>query len=282
MNPERKSTAAAENGQVAIEVANPHPRLHLHTAFASRYLPGNRQLVVYVPPGYSTHSHRSFPVLYLHDGQNLFDGRNSSRIGRTWEVREAADAAIEAGEVEPLLIVGIYNAGNRRIAEYTPDRNRQLGGGEATAYGMMVTRELMPWVAGQYRVRSDRSSTGMGGSSLGGLVTLYMGLRFPECFGKLALLSPSVWWNQKSILGYLDERAPELEERPRVWLDVGDGEGTHTMTDVEQLARRLKANGWSTDQSMRYEQVAGGTHDEASWARRVRPMLKFLFPAIRQ
>ena len=118
----------------------------------------------------------------------------------------------------------------------------------------------------------------MGGSSLGGLVTLYLGLRHPEYFGKLAALSPSVWWNHKSILGYLNERAPQIWERPRLWLDVGDREGSRTLRDAEHLARRLKANGWRPGETMHFERVAGGTHDEASWASRVRPMLRFLFP----
>ena len=236
-------------------------------------------MIIYVPPGYDVQSRRSYPVLYLQDGQNLFDGRTSFVSGQTWQVRESADAAIDAGMVEPLIIVGIYNAGNRRIDEYTPDRNRQLGGGQAAAYGEMFTSELMPWVARRYRVRDDRSSTGIGGSSLGGLVSLDLGLRYPERFGRLALLSPSVWWNQKSILAYLNERAPEIWERPRVWLDVGDGEGGRTLRDVEHLARRLKANGWQPGQTLHFERIAGGTHDETSWARRVTPLLRFLFPA---
>jgi enterochelin esterase-like enzyme len=146
-----------------------------------------------------------------------------------------------------LVIVGIYNTGDRRLAEYTHEYNWQMGGGEADKYGDLLTHELMPWIADKYRVRQDRESTGMGGSSLGGLVTLYLGLRQPHVFGKLALLSPSVWWNHKS--------------------------------NVEHLARRLKANGWRPGETMHFEKVHEGTHDEASWAGRVRQMLKFLFPA---
>ncbi len=256
-----------------------HPRLHLHREFASIYLPDKRDLIVYLPPGYNPHAERAYPVLYLHDGQNLFDGRTSFIPGRTWELREQADAAIEAGEVEPLVIVGIYNTGGRRLAEYTHERNWQMGGGEADSYSLLVTRELMPWIAGRYRVRTDREGTGMGGSSLGGLVTLYMGLRHAEKFGRLALLSPSVWWNHKSILGYLNERAPEIWERPRIWLDVGDREGNRTLHDAEHLARRLKANGWRPDENLHFERIHGGSHDEASWSRRAQPMLRFLFPA---
>ncbi len=258
------------------EVA-PHPRLHLHRAFSSRYLPDPRDLIVYVPPGYDQHSELTYPVFYLHDGQNLFDPRTSFIPGRTWQMRETADAAIEAGEVEPLIIVGIYNT-ERRLAEYTHERNWQMGGGEADEYGLLLTLELMPWIATRYRVRAVRESTGLGGSSLGGLATLYLGLRHAESFGKLAVLSPSVWWNHKSILGYLNERAPQIWERPRLWLDVGDREGRRTLHDVEHLNRRLKANGWRPGDTLHFEKVHGGTHDESSWAQRVRPMLKFLFP----
>jgi predicted alpha/beta superfamily hydrolase len=259
----------------------PHPRLRLHRNFSSRYLPDKRDLIVYLPPGYDQQPARSYPVLYLHDGQNLFDGRTSFIAGRTWQVREQADAAIEAGEVEPLMVVGIYNTGDRRLAEYTPDRDWQMGGGEAGSYGLLLTRELMPWIATQYRVRPERESTGLGGSSLGGLVTLYLGLRHSDCFGKLAVLSPSVWWNQKSILSYLNERAPEIGEKPRLWLDAGDREGRRTLQNAEQLNHRLVSNGWRPGETLHFERIAGGTHDEASWATRVRPMLEFLYPSPR-
>jgi enterochelin esterase-like enzyme len=278
LNLEPQSRAGDLAGLLAVPTAL-HPRLRLHRAFSSRYLPGTRDLIVYVPPGYDEDSGRTYPVLYMHDGQNLFDGETSFVRGQTWQVREQADAAIEAGEIEPLIIVGIDHAGDRRIAEYTHERDKQLGGGEAASYGLLLTRELMPWIAARYRLRTDRASTGMAGSSLGGLVTLYLGLRHPELFGKLAILSPSVWWNHKSILGYLNERAPEIWDRPRLWLDVGDCEGRRTLRDAEHLARRLVANGWIPGQTLHFERIAGGTHDEASWARRVRPILRFLFPA---
>lgn len=279
MDLERHESPETSQGLLAAQRATPHRRLRLHRAFSSHYLTAARDLIVYVPPDYDRQPERTYPVLYLQDGQNLFDGRTSFIPGRTWDLREQADAAIEAGEIEPLVIVGIYNAGERRIAEYTFERDWQLGGGEADEYALMLTRELMPWIAAQYRVRTDRLDTGVGGSSLGGLVSLYLGLRHPQLFGKLALLSPSVWWNHKSILGFLNERAPQVWERPRVWLDVGDCEGRRTLEDAQMLNRHLVANGWRPGENLRFEEIQGGTHDEASWARRVRPMLKFLFPA---
>ena len=259
--------------------ATPHPRLRLHRAFPSVYLPDKRDLIVYVPPGYDQHPQRTYPVLYLQDGQNLFDPRTSFIPGRTWEVREHADAAIEAGEVEPLVIVGIYNTGDRRLAEYTHDRDWRMGGGEAAQYGLTLTREILPWIVGQYRVRTGREHTGLGGSSLGGLASLYLGLRYATLFGKLAILSPSIWWNHESILGYVNDRVPEIRDRPRLWLDQGDKEGRRTLHDAESLNRRLKARGWRPGETLHFEKVNGGTHDESSWARRVRPMLSFLYPA---
>jgi len=267
-----KATPPAEN-------PTPHPRLRLHRGFQSIYLPDKRDIVIYLPPGYDKAPDSIYPVLYLQDGQNLFDPRTSFIPGNTWQVREQADAAIRAGEVEPLIVVGIYNT-PARMAEYTHEHTARFGGGQAAEYGLTLTREILPFIASQYRVRADRDSTGLGGSSLGGLVSLYLGLRHAKIFGKLAIMSPSVWWARKSILGYVNERAPEIWDRPRLWLDVGDEEGKRTVHDVEMLNRRLKANHWRPGETLHFEKVPGGTHDELSWARRVRPMLRFLFPPL--
>lgn len=255
-----------------------NPRLIKHERFRSRALRAERDVTVYLPPGYEEDARRAYPLLVLQDGQNLFDPETSFIRGRTWRVAEGADAAIEAGEVEPLVIAGVANGGERRLAEYTPSRDWKMGGGEARKYGEMLMRELLPFLRSQYRLRSGREDTGIGGSSLGGLVSLWLGLEHPETFGRLAVLSPSVWWNHKYILSYVNERASGLRERPRIWLDVGDAEGRRTLGDAELLATRLKANGWRTSADLHFERVAGGKHDEAAWAERVRPMLQFLFP----
>ena len=254
----------------------PHPRLRLHRAFSSIYLPDNRDLIVYVPPDYDEQPERSYPVLYMHDGQNLFDSRTSFIEGRTWQMREHADAAIEAGEIEPLIIVGIYNTGDRRLAEYTFERNWQMGGGEADSYGLLLTREIMPFIAARYRIRTDRASTGLGGSSLGGLVTLFLGIRHAQHFGKLAVLSPSVWWNERSIL-----RTASGHTRPhlRIWLDMGTAEGVRHLRDADLLHRRLIQSGWRDGLDITYLRVPGGQHNEDAWAARFDQVLRFLFPA---
>lgn len=252
-------------------------RVTLHPQFPSRFLPDDRNITVYLPPQYEEQSERSFPVLYLHDGQNLFDPATSFVPGRTWRVAETADESILAGEVEPLIIVGIANTGDHRLGEYTPVRDWKMGGGNADKYGRLITEELMPFIDANYRTKQGWAYTGMGGSSLGGLVTIYLGLKYYRRFGKLAVLSPSVWWSHKSIIGYVNDARPEY--RPRIWLDVGDAEGKRTLNDADLLERRLKANGWRSEIDLHYEHIAGGKHDEASWAERVGPLLRFLFPA---
>jgi enterochelin esterase-like enzyme len=264
---------------VQLPAEPPHPRVRKHEGWTSRFLPVARDVTVYLPPGYDQDDGNAYPLLVLQDGQNLFDPETAFIRGRTWRVAEHADAAIEAGEVEPLVIAGVANAGERRLAEYTPTRDWKLGGGEARSYGEMLIRELLPFLRERYRLRPAPAQTGVGGSSLGALVSLWLGLQHPEVFGKLAVLSPSVWWNHRSIVRMVDEVAPGLPQRPRIWLDVGDQEGRRTLADAERLHARLEAQGWRSEVDVHFETVRGGTHDEASWAERVRPMLRFLFPA---
>ena len=235
-------------------------------------------MTVYLPPDYEENAGRYYPVLYMNDGQNLFDVETSFAKGRSWQLAKTADAAIQSGEVQPLLIVGIANAGERRLAEYTPTHDWKLGGGEADKYGRLLTDELLPFIAATYRIRSGAANTGLGRSSLGGLAALYLGLKYEISFGKLAVLSPSVWWNHRAILSLVSEAAPRLRTKPRLWLDVGDAEGQRAVTDVDLLDRRLRTKGWRPDADLRYERIPGGTHDEAAWSQRVRPMLRFLFP----
>ncbi|HEY0757955.1 MAG TPA: alpha/beta hydrolase-fold protein [Acidisarcina sp.] len=268
------ATIPADDGGPLV---TPHPRLRLHRRFHSVHLPDDRDVMVYLPPEYDAVSARRFPVLYMHDGQNLFDPRTSFIPGRTWQVRETADSMILAEDVEPLIIVGIHNAGERRLSEYTHTRDWKVGGGSADAYGRLLTRELLPFVDAEYRTLTGPENTGMGGSSLGGLVTMYLGLRYASIFGKLAVMSPSVWWDHKSILAEVNEY--EGPPWPRIWLDVGEAEGARVVSDANLLHKKLALRGWRDGATLHYERVDGGTHDETAWAARMGPMLRFLFPA---
>jgi predicted alpha/beta superfamily hydrolase len=252
-------------------------QLRRHQNFRSKILRNQRDLVVYLPPGYQEQPDRRFPVLYMHDGQNLFDGATSFVQGQDWHVGHSADAEIRAGRVEPLIIVGIYNVGKARIQEYTPTKAPRLGGGRADRYGRFLLDEVMPFVNSQYRVQLGPQNTGIGGSSLGGLVSLFIGLSRPDVFGKIAALSPSVWWNQRVIHTFT--AGMNVESRPRIWLDIGTREGPRIVEDVERYRDILVRRGWQCERDLHYERLDGAEHNEAAWAQRVAPFLRFLYPA---
>ena len=252
------------------------PNLRKHEGFRSRFLRNQRDLIVYGPPGYDAQPERRFPVLYLHDGQNLFDGATSFIPGMDWQVGQTADQCISSGRVEPLIIVGMYNT-KARIREYTPTHVPKLGGGRADRYAKFLIEEVKPFIEREYRTLSGAENTGIGGSSLGGLVSLYLGLKLPHIFGKVAALSPSVWWNHRILHRFAQEY--EVHPRPRVWLDIGTREGPRIVQDVEQFRDVLLKKGWRFEQDLHYERIEGAEHNEAAWAQRVGPFLRFLYPA---
>lgn len=251
-------------------------RLRLHRQFVSTFLPARRDVMVALPPGYES-STRHYPVLYLHDGQNLFDGETSFIKDRIWDVHGTVDRLVSEGAIEPLIVVGVYNTGADRMEEYTPMRDPKLGGGNAQLYGRLLVEELKPWIDGHYRTLDGPMHTGVGGSSLGGLVSLYLGLSWPNVFGKLAVLSPSIWWGRGGMLQYV--RSTHPEPRPRIWLDIGLAEGPTMVERCDALHRLLVRRGWREGTDLHYLRVPDGRHDELAWAHRVEPFLRFLFPA---
>ena len=252
-------------------------RYERHTGFHSELMAKQRDVIVYLPPGYDAGQARRFPVLYLQDGQNLFDGTTAFIYGQHWRVGETADALINEHAVAPLIIVGIYNAGEKRIDEYTPthDRRRQIGG-QADLYGRFLVEELKPFIDGRYRTETDAANTGLGGSSLGGLVSLHLGIKHPHVFGKLAVLSPSLWWDRRVILGKV--RHLEAKSELRIWIDVGTEEGDYAVKDAAMLRDALVVRGWKLDVDLKYLEAVGAHHNELAWAERVGPVLRFLFP----
>jgi predicted alpha/beta superfamily hydrolase len=167
----------------------------------------------------------------------------------------------------------------RRISEYTPTRDRRSRkGGKGDRYAEMLVRELKPYIDHEYRTRKAAAYTGVGGSSLGALVSLQTGLLYPRVFGKLAILSPSVWWDDRSILTLV--RSYSSRVRPRIWLDTGTAEGDdpgRIVQDARMLRDALIEKGWRGE--LHYEEVRGAGHDEAAWAARFGRVLEFLFPA---
>jgi len=246
--------------------------------FHSALLGSDRRLVVYLPPGYHVDAGRRYPVLYMQDGQNLFDGRTSYVPGQHWHLNETADNLIREGAAEPLIIVGVYNAGARRIEEYTPTADPGFrAGGRADLYGRMLAEELKPYVDATYRTMPGREHTGIGGSSLGGLVSLYLGLGRADTFGRVIAMSPSLWWDGCWMLRNLDSvaRGPKA----KLWLDAGTREGANTDCHAEALAEALAARGYEPGENVEFMRAEGARHCEQDWAHRVHQGLRFTFPA---
>ncbi len=247
-------------------------RLH---AFESKILGNTREITAYVPPGYDDRRDATlrYPVLYMQDGQNLFEPERAFIPGQHWRLREAADAAITSRKAEPMIIVGIDNTGASRIDEYTPTRDEARGaGGRSADYARFVIDELKPKI--DERFHTDAARSAIGGSSLGGLLALFLTLHRPDVFTRAAVMSPSVWWNGRSILRDVD--AVSSSSRPRLWLDVGGREGREVLADARLLRDKLVAKGWSS-KGFRYYEDRRGDHSERAWALRARMMLEFLF-----
>src|SRR5438874_6869884 len=170
-----------------------------HRKFPSEVLGNQRDVLVYLPPGYRRSLRRRYPVLYLQDGQNVFDAATSF-AGVEWGVDETAERLIRAKIIEPLIIVAVENMGEDRVHEYTPTpgvieakgRRKKRSRGLARLYGRFLMEELKPFIDRNYRTRRGPTFTGLGGSSLGGLVTLAIGILYPQKFRQLMVMSLSV------------------------------------------------------------------------------------------
>ena len=261
-----------ENRRAAIR----RGRLDHIPAFESKILGNARDVTVYLPAGYDDRDDRRYPVLYMQDGQNLFEPQRAFIPGQHWRLAEAADEAIGARTASPMIIVGIDNAGPSRIDEYAPTHDpKKNGGGRADDYARFLLEELKPVIDSRYRTLGDAQNTAVGGSSLGGLLAMHVAAKYPQAFSRVAVMSPSVWWNDRVILREVDEFAGP--ERPRVWLDIGGREGGEAISGAQALRDRLRAKGWN-DESLLYHEDRRADHSERAWAARVRKVLEFLFP----
>lgn len=247
------------------------PDVRMHSAFPSKFLGKPRDLVVWLPPGYESERERRYPVLYMHDGSNVYI---------EWRIDEVAKPLIASRQIEPLIIVLIPNGGGPedRYEDYTPTRPPNVRfGGKADAYGRFLIEEVKPFIDREYRTLKDAANTGLGGASLGGLVSLYLGLNYPDVFGKLAVMTPSVSWDNKLIVRQV--RGVKAKPATRIWLDVGKLERPDVIGNVKELRDALVRKGWTSGADLVYFEAPDGKHDDVSFGRRADVMLKFLFPA---
>jgi len=252
-----------------------------HRGFPSKILGSRRDVLVYLPRGYRRFLRQHYLVLYLHDGQNVFDAATSFS-GVEWGADETAQRLIRKNLIEPLIIVAIANTGDNRIHEYAPTRGvidakakrKKRSRGLARQYGRFLMEELKPYIDNKYRTKREAEFTGLGGSSMGALLTLALGLWFPDVFTRLMVMSPAVWWDDEAIVRMVEELDHKVPLK--IWLDTGTNETGWERAGA--LRDRLIAKGWRLRDDLQYTEIEGGHHSEAAWAARVDPALRFLFP----
>jgi predicted alpha/beta superfamily hydrolase len=229
----------------------------------------SRDLLVYLPPSYERDLERRYPVVYMQDGQNLFDEHTS--YGADWRADETMESLAEKG-VEAIL-VGIPNLGVERIDEYSPFADVEHGGGRGDAYLDFVVDGIKPIVDASFRTLPSRESTGLFGSSMGGLVSIYGLIHHSETFGFAGSMSPSLWFADDAIFSYV-ELSPFVGGR--VYLDVGAEEGRSTVWNARRLRRLLYAKGYESGHTMKYVEQRGAGHGEEWWAGRLAGAMRFL------
>lgn len=241
----------------------------------SPLLESSRRVVAYLPPSYET-GERQYPVVYMHDGQNLFDEATS--YSGEWRVDETMERLATDGY--EAIVIGVPNAGDDRRLEYTPWPHSEYGGGGADDYLEWLLASLKPAVDATLRTKPERETTGLAGSSLGGLVSLYGYFEYPERVGCVGVLSPAFWWNDEAWFDYLEAQP---SRSGRIYMDVGDSESLEDddlnaayLEDAKATAALLESN--RHEPSLRFRVDEGGRHRETAWARRFPAAVQFLLP----
>ncbi|HZF50675.1 MAG TPA: alpha/beta hydrolase-fold protein [Polyangiaceae bacterium] len=236
-------------------------RLQNVPGFQSQNLGGSRTLRVYLPPSYDENPAKRYPVLYMHDGQNVFDAA-AAFGGVEWQVDETMNGMITQGKAREVIVVAVDNTG-ARMDEYTPVPDPGYGGGDGDAYLDFVELEVMPHINGQFRTLTGPQNTTIGGSSLGGLISFYAAWTRSDVFGAAICMSSSFWWNNQWMTHQV-QKHQGTKPPARFYIDSGtDGSaGTFSMRDA------LQALGYTHGVNLFHWYDPNGAHNEASWATR--------------
>lgn len=259
--------------------------IRLHESFPSRHV-ASRTLWIYLPPGYESEPQRRYPVIYMHDGNNCFDAAGSF-AGSEWGVDETFEQLIPQGRLPKVIVVGVANTG-ARMDEYTmvpsrPEDGRGCQGGKADAYASFLIEEVKAFVDATYRTRPDAGHTAVMGSSLGGLVSFYLGIRHPRVFGTVGAVSPCFWWGRHWMTNFVRHHAG-LAKHLRIWIDMGTAEDpedrdkngvSDLVDDVHDMAGLLLQKGFDRERIGTMIDD-GAVHNEKAWAKRLPQILEFI------
>ncbi|MBF4492005.1 alpha/beta hydrolase [Flavobacterium sp. MR2016-29] len=213
-----------------------------------------KKIWIYLPEGYSASAKKKYSVIYMHDAQNLFDAKTSF-VGE-WNVDEKLDS-LRA----PVIVVGIEHGNDKRIDELTPFKNEKYGGGNADNYLEFIVKTLKPYIDKNYRTKTKAKNTTIMGSSLGGLVSYYAILKYPEVFGKAGVFSPSFWFS-KDIYSYA-EKVPKI--KTKIYFLCGDKESDDMVKDLSKMERLLDTKRCYCLHLNKTKIVKGGEHNEKLW-----------------
>jgi predicted alpha/beta superfamily hydrolase len=225
-----------------------------------------KKIWIYLPASYKTHPMKKYPVIYMHDAQNLFDAK--SAFAGEWEVDETLDR-IKAD----VIIVGIEHGNEKRIDELTPFPHTKYGGGKSDDYLSFIVQTLKPHIDRSYRTRTNAKHTGIWGSSLGGLVSYYAVLKYPGVFGKAAIFSPAFWINPEVF--EMTEKAPKI--KARLYFLCGDAESEDMVTDMKRMIRLLHRNRCECLGLDKTVIIEGGGHNEKLWREGFEKAYLYLF-----
>lgn len=247
----------------------------ISTAFAMPQLGRTRRVWVYLPAGYASSPTRRYPVLYLHDGQNVFDQCTS--FSGEWGVDEALAALQQSGQ-DPTgcIVVAVDNDGQQRLNEYSPWNNPQYGGGQGDQYVDFLVQTLKPHIDQQYRTLPDRLNTGIGGSSMGGLISLYAALKYPAVFGRAAIFSPAFWFAEAPLKAYLHQHRAVAGQSTRFYFVAGTQE-SQTMVPLMQAVRDSLQRAGYAAADMNMLALADGQHAEWFWRREFPAAYQWLY-----
>ena len=229
----------------------------------------SHKIWLYLPPNYETSTDR-FPVIYMHDGQNLFDKKTS--FTGEWEIDETLNKLFkETGK--GFIVVGIENGGEKRIEKYTPYQHEKYGGGKGGFYVDFLANELKPYIDSNYRTKINANNTAIIGSSLGGLISFYGGLKHPNIFGKIGALSSSLWFSDK-INDFTKQNGNQ--KNTKIYFLVGAKEGDTMVPDTENMAKLLINVGFP-ENNLKTKIVTEGKHNEAFWRTEFLEVITFLY-----
>ncbi|ULC59183.1 alpha/beta hydrolase [Flaviramulus sp. BrNp1-15] len=285
----RSYTFSKENDTVFVEVLNWNKNntikkstttnnvFILSNNFDIPQLKRTRRIWMYLPPNYNQ-TNQSFPVIYMHDGQNIFD--SSASFSGEWEVDETLNKIYEKLNFS-FIVVGIDNGQNKRLDEYSPWKNNKYGGGEGDAYLEFVVNTLKPYIDANYKTLGNKSNTAIIGSSMGGLISYYAGLKYPDVFGKIGVFSPAFWFSPE--INTFSKEHGNIKNS-KIYFLAGGKEGNNTgFQEINETVKGMcniidviKKEGFPT-KNIESKVVPNGKHNEELWRTNFEEAVLWLF-----